>query len=121
MQAVSSLPLRHHVQLPLSVTGVLFQSSVQKVTLAPGQEEAAGQAQEVVQNGGVDSGRLESELLVPRGAELVAQQAKQLLDLWHREHRFDVVGERSGVHLGQRRGENDGKQVRISFSNKIKK
>lgn len=90
---------------------------MQKVTLAPGQEEAAGQAQEVVQRRGAESGRLESELLVSRGAELVAQQAEQFLDLRHRQHRFDVVGERTGVHLGQRRGENeDGKEVRISFS-----
>lgn len=94
-QAVSSLPLRHHHQLPLGVPAVLFQSAVQQVTLAPGQEEAAGQAQEVV----VHSGRLESQLLVPRGAELVAQQAEQLLDLRHGQHRFDVVGECTGVHL----------------------
>lgn len=72
LQAVSSLPLRHHVQLPLTVTGVFLQSTVQKVTLAPGQEESAGEAQEVVQRGGADPGGLESELLVARGAELVA-------------------------------------------------
>lgn len=84
LQAVSSLPLRHHVQLPLSIPSVLLQSTVQKVTLAPGQEEAAGQAQEVVQRGGAYSGWLKLELLVARGAELVAQQAKQLFNLWHR-------------------------------------
>lgn len=114
LQAVSSLPLRHNVQLPLNVPGVFLQSTVQKVTLAPGQEESTGQAQEVIQRGGADPGGLESELLVPRGAELVAHEAKQLLDLWHRQHRFDVVGERTGVHLGQRRGENEGKMEKKS-------
>lgn len=57
-QTVSSLPLHHHVELPLSISSVFLQGTVQKVTLAPGQEEAAGQAQEVVQRGGADSGWL---------------------------------------------------------------
>lgn len=36
------------------------------------------------------------------GAELVSEQAEQLLNLWHRQHWFDIVGEYTGVHLGHK-------------------
>lgn len=74
-----------------------------------GQEKSTRQAEEVIERGRTDSGRLETKLLIPRRAELVSQQAEQFLNLWHRQHRFDIVGERTGVHLGHKREENNNK------------
>lgn len=100
LQAASSLPFPHHTQLPLRITGVLPQSRQQEVTLAASQEEGTRQAQEVARRGRrAGSGRLEAKLLLARRAGLVSQQAEQFLDLRHRQHRFDVVGEHTGVHL----------------------
>lgn len=37
-----------------------------------------------------------------RGAGLVSEQAEQFLNLCHRQHGFDIVGEHTGVHLGDK-------------------
>lgn len=80
---------------------MLPQGHQEQAALTASQEKRAGQAEEVAENRGADSGRLEAKLFVSR-AELISQQAEDFLNLRGWQHRFDEMGECAGVHLQQK-------------------